>query len=93
MLFRSGKYAYTTNTASNSVSSYRVRRDGSAMLSETIAATTAAGPIDMAIGGRTLNVLTSQGLVSFAIASNGVLTELVTNTATAGANGLVVLGE
>ena len=41
------KYAYTTNTASGSISSYGIARDGSLTLVQAVAATPGAGPIDM----------------------------------------------
>jgi 6-phosphogluconolactonase len=41
------KYAYTTNAASGSISSYRVGRNGSLQLLQAVAATPGAGPNDM----------------------------------------------
>jgi 6-phosphogluconolactonase len=56
-----GRYAYTSNTGSSSVSSYRIRSNGSLTLLESVAATTDPGsaPIDMALskGSRYLYVL------------------------------------
>jgi 6-phosphogluconolactonase len=48
---RNGRFAYTANTASNTISSYAVAPDGSLALLNTEAASTGAGsvPIDMAL--------------------------------------------
>jgi 6-phosphogluconolactonase len=56
-----GRYAYTSNTGSSSISSYRIQGTGALTLLESVAATTDAGsaPIDMALtrGSRYLYVL------------------------------------
>jgi 6-phosphogluconolactonase len=56
-----GRYAYTSNTGSSSISSYRLRANGTLTLLESVAATTDPGssPIDMALsdGSRYLYVL------------------------------------
>ena len=56
-----GRYAYTSNTGSSTISSYRVRPDGTLTLLESVAAATDPGsaPIDMALsaGSRYLYVL------------------------------------
>jgi 6-phosphogluconolactonase len=56
-----GRYAYTSNTSSSSISSYRVGRGGTLTLLQSVAATTGLGsnPIDMALstGSRYLYVL------------------------------------
>jgi 6-phosphogluconolactonase len=57
-----GRFAYTTNTGSGSISSYTVDRDGSIALRESIAADTGSGssPTDLALdSGRHLFVLNS----------------------------------
>lgn len=46
---RNGKFAYTSNTGSNNISSYRVGRKGTLTLLEAVAASTGAAPIDMAL--------------------------------------------
>jgi 6-phosphogluconolactonase (cycloisomerase 2 family) len=58
---RNGKFAYITNTASGTVSSYAINRDGSLRLISSVAATTGPGPIDMDLSndGLTLFVLSS----------------------------------
>jgi 6-phosphogluconolactonase (cycloisomerase 2 family) len=47
---KNGRFAYTTNTGSDSISSYRLRHDGSVSLFEQLAAETGAGsaPTDLA---------------------------------------------
>jgi 6-phosphogluconolactonase (cycloisomerase 2 family) len=56
-----GRYAYTSNTGSSSISSYRVHASGTIALLESVAAATDAGssPIDMSLsrGSRYLYVL------------------------------------
>jgi 6-phosphogluconolactonase (cycloisomerase 2 family) len=56
-----GRYAYTSNTGSSSISSYRLRGNGTLTLLKSVAAMTDAGsaPIDMALtdGSRYLYVL------------------------------------
>jgi 6-phosphogluconolactonase (cycloisomerase 2 family) len=58
---KNGKFAYTTNTGSGSISSYRIAEDGSLTLLNPTAGLTGAGssPVDMAFSnnGRTLYVL------------------------------------
>lgn len=49
VITKNGKFAYTSNTGSNNISSYRVGRDGTLNLLEAIAASTGAAPIDMAL--------------------------------------------
>lgn len=92
-----GRFAYTTNTASGSISAFRVRA-GELLLQDAdgVAATTGPGsaPIDMAVtpDGRYLHVLSSGSdeIVSFAIANNGSLASLAVNdNLPDGANGLL----
>jgi 6-phosphogluconolactonase len=88
-----GKYAYTTNTASGTISSFTVHRDGKLMLSQAVAATTGAGPIDAAISmnGRQLFVLNggAHTLSSFSVARDGTLsTPVSVDGLPVGANGL-----
>lgn len=73
-----GRYAYTTNTGSGTLSSYAVqRRSGKLALSLGIAATSGAGPIDAAIAGdgRKLFVLNagSHTLSAFTVGRDGGL--------------------
>ncbi len=88
-----GRYAYTTNTASATISKYSVQRNGKLSLAQGIAATTDAGPIDAAISpsGRHLFVLngTAHSISTFAISRDGNLTNTGTTTnLPTGANGM-----
>lgn len=79
---RDARFAFTTNTGSGSVSSFRVLSNGALSLLEARAGETGAGstPIDAAIaGGKFLYVLTSgAGSVSaFRVGTDGKLTSLV----------------
>ncbi len=75
-----GRYAYTTNTASNTISLYGVQRGGQLSLLQGIAATSGAGPIDAAISpdGRRLFVLNAGNdtISSFSVARDGTLGSL-----------------
>lgn len=73
-----GRYAYTTNTASGTISLYGVQKAGQLSLLQGIAATSDAGPIDAAISpnGRSMFVLNagSDSITSFAVGKDGRLT-------------------
>jgi 6-phosphogluconolactonase (cycloisomerase 2 family) len=91
-----GRFVYTTNTGSASVSGYRVGHDGSLQLLDPdgVAATTGAGPIDANISrnGRYLYTLNSGSgsIGAFRIGADGSLTTLgETAGLPVGANGLV----
>jgi 6-phosphogluconolactonase (cycloisomerase 2 family) len=77
-----GRYAYTSNTGSSTISSYRVRANGSLTLLESIAASTDPGsaPIDMALssGSRYLYVHNNvTGTIdAFRVESDGTLSPL-----------------
>lgn len=74
---RDGRFAFTTNAASASVSAYRIARDGSLTLVRAVAASTGAGPSDMAesADGAYLFVRVRSGAVeSYAIGADGSLT-------------------
>lgn len=76
-----GRYVYTANAGSGSVSLFALQRDGSAVLVAGAAGSTGAnsGPVDMAIpgNGRTLHVLAgrAQGIFSFEIDADGTLAD------------------
>ena len=88
-------YAYTTNSASNSISSYSVSASGSLSLLNVLGAPTAAGstPIDMALsaGSHYLYTLNDgNGTVTgFRVESDGSLTSVGTiGGVPAGAQGI-----
>ena len=88
-----GRFAYTTNTASGTISQYGVQRGGQLSLLQAIAATSGAGPIDAALSpsGRTLFVLNagSDTITSYAVAHDGRLSPRGSaNGVPDGANGL-----
>ena len=88
-----GRHAYVTNTGSNTISRYGIRRSGELSLAQAVAATSAGAPIDAAISadGRGLFVLNSAGnsINAFGIARDGSLTPLGSATGLpVGANGL-----
>jgi 6-phosphogluconolactonase len=89
-----GRFAYTTNTGSGSISSYAVDRDGSIALLESIAANTGSGsaPTDLALDrNRHLFVLNSgSGTVgAYRVRGDGGLTPVdVVGGLPAGSTGL-----
>jgi 6-phosphogluconolactonase len=88
-----GRYAYVTNTGSNTISSYAIQKSGQLSLEKGIAATTGDGPIDAYIpsSGSYLFVLNSrsQTISSFTIGRDGSLSNPSTvGGLPAGANGL-----
>jgi 6-phosphogluconolactonase (cycloisomerase 2 family) len=76
---KNGRFAYTTNTGSGSISSYSVGQDGSIALLQQVAAATGAGsgPTDLAqsVSGRTLFTLLlgSAALAAHRIGADGGL--------------------
>jgi 6-phosphogluconolactonase len=90
------RFAYVTNTASGTVSGYRILQGGQLQLlnSNGITATTGAGPIDLTFsdGGEYLHVLNSgtHSIETFAVSKRGSLTSVGSfNGLPAGSNGLV----
>lgn len=88
-----GRYAYTTNTGSGTISSYAVQKSGKLLLAKGIAATAGSGPIDAAMSGngRNLYVLNSrsQTISSFLVGRDGSLGNASSAAGLpAGANGL-----
>lgn len=95
---RNGRYAYTTNTGSGSISAYEIGRDGTLSLLDQDGRTAVTGgaPIDAALSrnSRFLYVLNASlnRIDAFRVESDGGLTPLVGAGAAglpAGANGLV----
>lgn len=89
-----GKYAFTTNTASNNISNYNVnRQNGNISVNTAIAATTGIGPIDAALSNNSkyLYILNagSHTIGVYGVTNNGSLSSLQTVTGIpVGANGL-----
>lgn len=85
---RNGRFAYTSNAASNSISGFSVGNDGSLTLlsADGRAAATDAGPTDMALSRNSQFLYVRNGragtIGAYAIASDGSLTPI------AGASGL-----
>jgi 6-phosphogluconolactonase len=94
VLTKNGKYAYTTNTASNNLSTFNVSRNtGSISVNTAIAATAGMGPIDAALSNNSkyLYVLNggSHTIGVYAVANNGALSNVQTVTGLpVGTNGL-----
>ena len=92
-----GRYTYTSNTGSNTISGYQVASDGSLTIldSDGITATTGVGPIDMALSRGTQAFLYSlnggdQSISILAVGPGGALTPAGTTTGLpVGANGLL----
>lgn len=79
-----GRFAYTTNTGSNSISGYAIGADGSLTLLSSGPFGTGAGPIDAAVAGGFLYALNAgtDDISAFAVEGDGSLTSI------AGASGL-----
>jgi 6-phosphogluconolactonase (cycloisomerase 2 family) len=95
MVTKNGRFAYTTNTGSGSISGYRVSHDGELRLLDADGRTgaTGAGPIDMALGrnGRFLYSLNSgdNTISGFRVEADGSLTPIgVATGLLSGATGL-----
>ncbi len=92
---KNNRHAYTTNTASNSISAFSIHPfSGNVQLQSEIAAATEAGPIDATVSSdsKFLYVLNgaSHSIQSYRISQSGALSHIQTITGvTAGANGLV----
>jgi 6-phosphogluconolactonase len=94
VITNNGKFAYTTNTAINNISTFGITNAGAITVSEAISATTEAGPIDASLSSNSkfLYVLNGAGhsVDVFAVASDGSLNHLQTVAGLpVGANGLV----
>ena len=89
-----GKYAYTTNTASNNLSNFNINNyNGAISVNTAVAAVTDMGPIDAALSNNSkyLYILNgvSHSIGVYAVATDGSLTAVQTVTGLpAGANGL-----
>ncbi len=91
---KNGRYAYTTNTATGTVSAYAIDRSGALTLLNAVAAPVGGSPIDASISGdgRFLYVLNSVNhtIDAFAISPDGTLTAVTGGASdlVAGTNGL-----
>jgi 6-phosphogluconolactonase (cycloisomerase 2 family) len=94
VITNNGKYAYTTNTASNNLTNFNVNTNtGSISVNTAIAATSQIGPIDADLSNNSkyLYVLNggSHSISAYAVSNNGSLTNIQTVTGLpASANGL-----
>jgi 6-phosphogluconolactonase (cycloisomerase 2 family) len=80
-LSRDGRFAYTTNTGSDTVTGYRIAKDGSiARLDDGVTARTGDGPTDIAVDrdGRIVMVLSAAGgtVDAFRLGPSGALSRL-----------------
>jgi 6-phosphogluconolactonase len=82
VITRSGRFAYTSNTGSDSISSYQIGENGTLTLLASVAASTGSGsaPIDMAFNKNTqlLYVIASGShmVQAFQVGSDGSLTAI-----------------
>jgi 6-phosphogluconolactonase (cycloisomerase 2 family) len=91
-----GRFVYTTNTATNSISAYRRDRQGGLTLLKDRALETNPGPIDFGIAGRVGVVLNNSGSIqSFRFDKNTGMLRLVDSESglPTGTNGLAILSE
>ena len=89
---KNGRFAYTTNTGSSSISTYRIDDDGTLDLRKPVGASTGSTPIDAALDqdSRHLYALVSGAINAFSVERNGALTPIGGATGLpAGAVGLV----
>lgn len=90
---RDGRYAFTVNAASSTISSYRIGSDGRLTLLAAVAAHTTSGGTDAALSpdNKTLQVRLGNGdIASYAVGHDGSLTRQqdTSSTATGGTAGL-----
>jgi 6-phosphogluconolactonase len=94
VITKNGKYAYTTNTASNNLTNFGVNQNtGSISVNTAIASTTGMGPIDAALSGNSkyLYILNgaSHSIGVYAVDNSGGLSSVQTQSGLpVGANGL-----
>jgi 6-phosphogluconolactonase (cycloisomerase 2 family) len=94
-----GRFTYTTNTASNSISGFRIRPNGTLELLDAsgVTAMSDAGPIDAALtqgNAEYLYVLNAGGMsiTVYRVEKNGALTQLGGGASgLGGANGLAAM--
>ncbi len=88
-----GRVAFTTNTGSGTISSYRVGTDGTLTRAQAVAATPGAGPIDLTVSGGSTFTLNngSHTIAVDAIGAGGTLTATTTAPVPAGSVGLAAI--
>ena len=88
-----GRFAFTTNAGSGSISSFIVNRDGTITLLQASALMPGAGPVDMAVDGNTLFTLTggSHAITSALVGADGSLTARHTVGVPVGVVGLAAI--
>lgn len=88
-----GRFFYVTNTASNTITGFEIKRDGSVEIldAEGVTATTGPNPRDLNVSGRFLYTQSDGRLDGFAIARDGHLTSVGTVTVPATARGVATL--
>ncbi len=79
---KDGRFAFTTNTGSATISTYLIKPGGSLALQDPISATTGTAPTDAALAGHYLYAHVSGAINAFTVESNGALTPV------SGASGL-----
>jgi 6-phosphogluconolactonase (cycloisomerase 2 family) len=91
-LSSNGRFAYTTNAGSGSISSYRVGANGSLQLLQAVAAAPGAGVADLAVAGHDLFTLAGGAhlITLHRIGADGSLTLLGTVTVPARVVGVAV---
>ena len=88
-----GKFAYTTNTANNNISTFGINNSGDISVTQAISATTQAGPIDAALSNNSKYLYVLNGgahsIQVYAAGNDGSLSMVQTVTGLpAGTNGL-----
>jgi len=94
VISNNGKFAYTTNAGSASISSYAIGKDGSISLLNPVAGSTGASPVDMDFNdnGAYLYALSAAGhtINAFRMQSDGSLIAIGATSVPVGAVGLAV---
>jgi 6-phosphogluconolactonase (cycloisomerase 2 family) len=72
---KNGRFTYTTNTGSNTISTYSIADDGSLTLLDAVGASTGSAPIDEALSSdsRYLYALVSGAIDAFSVGADGAL--------------------
>jgi hypothetical protein len=73
---KDGRFAYTTNTGSNTISTYKIGTGGALALRDPAGANTGPAPTDAATTGRYLYALVSGSIDAFGVENDGALTPI-----------------